>query len=203
MLGEKPIAKPIPIPYATKADFCQIFNEEMQSLYTLGFLLTADPETAEKCFVRGLEDSAEGNPVFKEWARSWARRTIIQNAIRAIRPHPSERSGSPNSLPDRNALDLGTEQPEITAILRLEPFERFAFVMSVLERYSDQECSVLLGCTRRDLITARTRALSQTAGPVDSRTTQPVLAEADESIRRESLRSVVRFRDTQPNVVPA
>ena len=32
---------------------------------------------------------ARGNRVFKEWARSWARRTIIQSAIRLIAPrHP-------------------------------------------------------------------------------------------------------------------
>jgi len=43
--------------------------KRLQSLYTLGFLLTADPQTAETCFVRGLEDSVEGNAVFKEWAR--------------------------------------------------------------------------------------------------------------------------------------
>ena len=34
----------------------------------------------------------------------------------------------------------------IARLLRLEHFERFVFVMSVLEKYSDQDCSVLLGC---------------------------------------------------------
>jgi hypothetical protein len=33
--------------------------------------------------------------------------------------------------------------------------------MSALERYSDQDCSVLLDCTRRDLLAAQTRALQQ------------------------------------------
>jgi hypothetical protein len=33
--------------------------------------------------------------------------------------------------------------------------------MSVLEDYSDQDCSALLGCTRRDVFAARTRALHQ------------------------------------------
>jgi hypothetical protein len=28
----------------------------------------------------------EGHHVFKEWAESWARRAVIQNAIRMIRP---------------------------------------------------------------------------------------------------------------------
>ena len=62
----------------------------MNSLYLLSFLLTADREKAEQCFVSGLEDAVEGNPVFKEWARSWARRVIILNAVRVINPRPAE-----------------------------------------------------------------------------------------------------------------
>src|ERR1700724_3192522 len=92
-----PEAKPIarPTPYASSADFCRIFDEDMNDLYLLSFLLTADREKAEQCFVSGLEDAVEGNPVFKEWARSWARRVIIQNAVRAITPRPiKENAGS-------------------------------------------------------------------------------------------------------------
>jgi len=196
MLGAKQNAKPILTPYATSADFCRIFNEEMHSLYLLAFLLTADHETAEKCFVRGLEDSVEGNPVFKEWARSWARRTIIKNAIRVISPHPMESNGNSNSASDHSAHHLGIEQAEIAAILELAPFERFAFVMSVLERYSDQQCSVLLGCTRRDIITARTRALQQITESVESHRNQLILTGAEEPAPREDLRSVVAFEAT-------
>src|ERR1700719_907468 len=93
-----PKAKHIARPtlYASKADFHQIFDEDMNGLYLLSFLLTADREKAEQCFVSGLEDAAGGNPVFKEWARSWARRAIILNAVRSINPRPegSERPSS-------------------------------------------------------------------------------------------------------------
>jgi DNA-directed RNA polymerase specialized sigma24 family protein len=47
----------------------------------------------------------------------------------------------------------------IASILGLGDFERFVFVMSVLERYSDQDSSVLLGCSRQDVREARMRAL--------------------------------------------
>jgi DNA-directed RNA polymerase specialized sigma24 family protein len=50
---------------------------------------------------------------------------------------------------------------EIDAILDLAPVERFVFVMSVLEGYSDNECSILLGPARMDIATARTRAMQQ------------------------------------------
>ena len=160
-----PAAKPItrPAPYASSADFCRIFDEDMNDLYLLSFLLTADREKAEQCFVSGLEDAVEGNPVFKEWARSWARRAIIQNAVRAINPRPAERGGSSRStsVDDHDKALPPQLQMEIAGVLGLEPFDRFVYVVTVLERYSDHECSLLLGCARREVLAARTRALQQ------------------------------------------
>jgi DNA-directed RNA polymerase specialized sigma24 family protein len=158
-----------PTPYASCADFQRIFDEDMKSLYLLSFLLTADQEKAEQCFVSGLDDAVEGNPVFMQWARSWARRAIIQNAVRGINPRPIEGSNHSNSAfwagngeTNSNGKTPVTEQQvEIAAVLGLDPFERFVYVMKVLERYSDQDCSLLLSCSRRDVAAARTRALQQ------------------------------------------
>jgi hypothetical protein len=47
----------------------------------------------------------------------------------------------------------------IGSILALKDFERFVFVMSVLEKYPDHNCSILLGCARQDIAEARIRAL--------------------------------------------
>lgn len=152
-----------PTPYASTDDFRRVFEEDMNGLYLLSFLLTADRERAEQCFVSGLEDAVEGNPVFKEWARSWARRMIILNAVRAVNPRPSEGNSHSNSesvSSDGKTVPAG-QQAEIVAVLRLEPFERFVYVMTALECYSDQDCSLLLGCTRRDVIAARTRAFER------------------------------------------
>jgi len=156
-----PEAKPSisPAPYASGDDFRRIFCEENDSLHRLSFLLTADRQKAEQCFVSGLEESVNGNPVFKEWAHSWARRTIIQNAVRVINPRPVEEH-TPSSF-DSGGTRLAVEQVETAAVLQLEPFERFVYVMSVLERYSDLDCSVLLGCARRDVIAARIRVFQQ------------------------------------------
>ena len=40
-----------PTSYASNDDFCRIFNEETDSLYQLSFLLTADRDKAQQCFV--------------------------------------------------------------------------------------------------------------------------------------------------------
>ena len=147
-------------PYATAADFEQIFTEDMGGLFLLSFLLTGSRDKAEKCFVTGIGESVRGNNVFREWARSWARRSIILSAIRLIDPRQRSENDDrdPATVQTIDKLPLASKA-EVSAILELAPFQRFVFVMSVLERYSDHECSILLGCAVREMIAERTRAL--------------------------------------------
>jgi len=147
--------------YATQDEFCRIFAEDENALYLLALLLTADASKAEQCFVAGLEDSIQGNRVFKEWVRSWSRRMIIKNAIRMISHAPGQVNGAPR-VSDSGAvtLDLGSE---LTAVLQLAPLERFVFVMSVLEGYSIQDCSILLNCTRQYIEIAQAGSLQHVA----------------------------------------
>src|SRR3954469_10624184 len=72
------------VNYATAADLCRIFKQEQSSLYLLAFLLTANHQHAEQCLVGGIEDSETDNLVFKEWARSWTKRTLIKNAVQRV-----------------------------------------------------------------------------------------------------------------------
>jgi hypothetical protein len=55
-------------PYAAATDFGEIFTEQ--------------------CFISGLEECLEGIGVFMEWARLWARRAIIRQAIRMMKSAP-------------------------------------------------------------------------------------------------------------------
>ena len=154
MFGSVKTPSQKPTMYASGADFCRIFEKNMDRLYLLSLLLTGSQAAAEKCFVQGLADSKEGNAVFKEWAESWARRSIVQNAIRMMQPQPTD------ILPAKLAEEVAGPQ-EVRAILSLPAFDRFAYVLSVLEAYSLQDCVLLLGCSRGELIAARMRALQQ------------------------------------------
>jgi DNA-directed RNA polymerase specialized sigma24 family protein len=150
--------------HASHEDFHTIFNEDLKEHYQLSFLLTRDPAKAERCLVRGLEDCVTGNRVFREWARSWARRAIILNAIRELKPRPSQ-SNSPLSgvvLPDVDQLSRDGDF-DMDDALRLADFERFVFVMSVLEHYSEHDCALLLGCSGREIREGRTHALKELA----------------------------------------
>ena len=78
--------------YASRADYCRIFQEDMRSLYLLSFMLTGNHAMAEHCYLDSLESAVKGKPVFKEWARSWCKRSVIQSAIRLVlRTHSMQR----------------------------------------------------------------------------------------------------------------
>lgn len=147
------------LEYASSAEFCKVFREDMGHLFRLAFLLTADYEKAEQCFVAGLEDAIEGNAVFKGWARSWSRRTVIKNAIRMIAPLPDKANVRADEWHPTEALS-GADV-SLNALVKLEPFERFVFVLSLLESYPDRECASLLNCTMQDVLEARVKALQE------------------------------------------
>ncbi len=188
MFGSRKVIKQTTTPYATQADFRRVFQEDMNRFYLLSFLLTGERDLAEQCFVSGLKMSSEGNPVFKEWATSWARRTIILTAIRMVRP----RLGDPqrSSVPPKSAGPSAISRAEIANIIALPPFGRFVFVMSVLECYTEQECSLLLGCTRREAMEARERALRRTGEGAALRRKVISIASDDTGILEEQMRSI-------------
>lgn len=142
-------------PYAIAADFCRIFENDMNRLYLLSYLLTAEREMAEECFARSLADTTGNHRVFRDWAESWARRAIMHNAIRMVHPRRVDSGVASPRVPEAN------EQAPISAVLGLPAFERFVFVMSVLEQQSIRECSLLLGCSREEVTAAQFRALQQ------------------------------------------
>src|SRR5207245_7233864 len=139
--------------YASREDFHTIFNEDLRQLYQLSFLLTRDPAKAERCLVVGLEDCV-----------TWAKRTIVQNAIRELKPRPihSNVRLSNTSFSEIEQLSSAPDRHfALEAVLNLEDFERFVFTMSVLEHYSDHDCALLLGCSIREILEARGRAFGK------------------------------------------
>jgi hypothetical protein len=146
-------------PHLTVTDFFSIFNEEMHSLYLLGFLLTADHDKAEECLVSAMGECVEGVGVFTDWARSWTRGAVLKRAIQMIMPAPEHADTVP--LISLKRSDMPADNNPFAAILLLDAFERFVFVMSILEGQSDEQCAVLLRCSRRDVTIARVLALKR------------------------------------------
>jgi len=138
--------------HAVWGDFCDAFVKDMKPLYLLAFLRTANHRDAEQCFTTALEAASEAT-VFREWVRSWIRRTLIKVAIRRVLRRPSDNSETRDSWWDSGA---GTS---LLKVAQLGSLERFVFIIVVLERYSIKECSLLLDCTERAVVTASLHAL--------------------------------------------
>jgi hypothetical protein len=152
--------------YATCQDFLRIFDQDMNGLYQLSFLLTGDHQTAERCFVAGIDDCAQENRVFREWARAWAKRVIVENAIRELHPRRSHANSSAllRAVFSHNQQSSGPiGHFDVDAVLGLADFERFVFVLCVLERYREHECALLLGCSASEVRDARTREIEELA----------------------------------------
>ena len=151
--------------YATREEFLKIFDQDMNGLYQLSFLLTGDHQKAERCFVAGIDDCAKENQVFREWARAWAKRVIVNNAIRELNPRRKDSSSCYiQSVFSHNQQSTGPiGHFDVDVVLGLADFERFVFVLCVLERYREHECALLLGCSASEVRDARTRAIEELA----------------------------------------
>jgi hypothetical protein len=147
--------------YPTVADFLRTFNEEMHSLYLLSFLLTADHDKAEQCLVSAMGECVEGICVFTEGPCSWTRAAVLKHSIQMIKPAPEHIDRVSFITLKKSATPPGNNP--FAAILLLDAFERFVFVMSILEDRSDEECAILLRCSRRDVMMARLLALKRQA----------------------------------------
>ena len=108
----------------------------MHSLYLLSLLLTADHDRAEQCLVSAMGECVEGIGVFMDWARSRTRAAVIKHAIQMIKPAPEHTDS-------------------VSFISQCKPG-------SDLRSCScDEECAILLKCSRRDVMMARLLALKR------------------------------------------
>jgi hypothetical protein len=138
--------------YTTSDEFCAIFNREMQSYFSLALVLTGDEANAQKSFLAGLAKCRKSTTVFKDWASSYARLAVIESAIELMAPTTGRKVRSTVSV----AKDAS--RPELDVLLRLDVFERFVFVLTVLERFTVQDCAIVLKCSQREVEQARLRA---------------------------------------------
>jgi hypothetical protein len=147
--------------FATGTDVWNILTDEMNSLYLFSFLLTADLDKAKHCFFSGMRECEGEIGVFTSWAQTRARHTILKHAIWMIMPAPDRADDFSFALLKGSAASGETNIFDVIA--GLNAFDRFVYVMSVLEKQSDDDCSTLLRCSRLDVVIARAIALERLA----------------------------------------
>ena len=185
-------------------DFRNLLNENAQSLYLLSFLLCANHKLAEMCFVEGLDDCVGRDCAFQQWAHSWGRRLIVRNALRIVAPKPGSRGPAPGA--SQSPDDLRFQRPwfpvdPFAGVLALRDFDRFVYVLSVLEGCADQDCAVLLGISHGELRNTRACALRHVAYSESRIAAREIHALDEQSDEAASQPSVPRgVNDNESNV---
>jgi DNA-directed RNA polymerase specialized sigma24 family protein len=139
--------------YAHKEDFVSVFDRERVGLHRLAHLLTGSSEIARRCLGLAFRECMVSGSVSKGWVLSWARRTVIRNAIRLVKRGqsiPGTCAESDNG-PPAFTLEVPCVLDGSEWILDLPECDRLAYVICVLERYATQDCALLLGKSVRDV----------------------------------------------------
>jgi DNA-directed RNA polymerase specialized sigma24 family protein len=90
-----------------------------------------------------------------EWAKQDGRRAVLRHAVQIIKPTPKQAYGWAFHRNARSVVSAAY-QP-FAAITSLSAFERFVFVISVIEGLSQEECAALLKCSVEDVAIGRER----------------------------------------------
>jgi hypothetical protein len=139
--------------YAGASDCAEVFIDRMNGLYLLSFLVTADRQIAEQCFSQALDEYVEACGGFLEWAKLEGRRAVLRHAIRILRPVPKQAYSW--SYHGHAQPLVSTAHQAFATITSLNAFERFVFVMSVIEGFSVEECAALLDSSVQDVALGR------------------------------------------------
>lgn len=152
--------------YATAEDFQRFFAAEMTDLFWLGLLLTADAEDTERVLILAMRDCSQNDTVAKEWIRAWVHRAVICQAVQVVLVSDSTWSETIlNRLQPQFELSSAQYAKEAAAeslvILSLPKLERLVFVICRIERYSIQDCSILLSTSAAIVRAALRRVASR------------------------------------------
>lgn len=139
--------------YGDAAKFSATIIDQMNCLYLLSYLVTADRQMAEQCLTRALDDYVEGRSEFLSWAAKEGHRAVMREAIHIIRP-VAERAYRWTYRKTARTPGVPADQP-FASITSLGAFERFAFVMCTIENLSEEDSAALLNGTIQDVALGR------------------------------------------------
>lgn len=139
--------------YVGVAKYGTIFIDQMNCLYLLAFLVTADRRIAERCFTRALDEYVESRGGFLDWAGKDGRLAVLRHAIQAIKP--IARQDYSWVLSDVAGPMFSTTYQPFASITSLSAFERFIFVMATIEGLSEEDCAGLLDCSVQEVAFGR------------------------------------------------
>jgi len=141
-----------PTRAATRA--AEMWLDEMAELYLLAFMLTARKETAEQCILDAVDEYLNsGAPSLLDWVRSKGRRAVIECAVQRV--NPRVKAVPTWSVPSGTHASIAPSHQPFAVITALSAFERFVYVLTVLEGYQVEECAGALECLQTEVVAAQ------------------------------------------------
>ncbi len=175
---------------ASPAEIVACFQDQINVLGRLAFLITGDQATADQAVVQACEMTLQGNSPFRDWLFEWAKTATIASAIshraEAIRqceaaykdrrcPHVEHLSQG--DAEERAAsLDLILGADAQTLIAEMDPLCRAVLVLRVAIRSSIQDCALRLNVSRAAVLGANCHAMTW----IHDRRVKPVEENHDE-----------------------
>jgi DNA-binding CsgD family transcriptional regulator len=132
------------------------FESDLDRLYLLAFVLTANHRLAEECFLQVLEEVQSDKSVLKPHVSTSLRCRLIKCALVRVFEQPFRRDLRRDGWSENTSVSV-----YIDTVAQLSDLERFVFVLAVLEGYSSPECSRLLGCNLPTVSGLKARALEK------------------------------------------
>jgi hypothetical protein len=132
----------------------QMWIDKMAELYLLAFMLTANKETAEQCMLDAMDEYLNSSaPSLIDWMRNKGRQAVIERAVQRVNPRVKASYGW--TIPTGTRSPSAPGHQPFAVITALGTFERFVYVLTVLEGYDEEECAGVLECRRADVVAAR------------------------------------------------
>jgi DNA-directed RNA polymerase specialized sigma24 family protein len=125
-------------------------------LYWLAFLLTGESALSVGAAAETIDRDVPKTRFFSGWMLAWSRKVVIARALASVRERlaasarrtASLRIGNAAVAPGRWSLDANTSKVHLErALLAIDILPRCALVLSIFEKLSVDDVSVLLDCS--------------------------------------------------------
>jgi hypothetical protein len=141
-------------PNGAGSRVAEMWVDKMAELYLLAFMLTADKQTAEECMLGAVDEYLNSSATsLVDWMKDKGRQAVIERAVQCV--NPKVKASYSWTLPaGTRSLSAPVHQP-FAVITALGTFERFVYVLTVLEGYEEEECAEVLECRPSEVVAAR------------------------------------------------
>jgi hypothetical protein len=140
-------------PNGTATCAAEMWLDEMAELYLLAFMLTADKVMAEQCVLDAMDEYLNSNDLsLIDWVKNKGRHAVIERAVQ--RATPKVKAVYTWSVPGGTRASISSSHQPFAVITALSAFERFVYVLTVLEGYQVDECADVLQCLPAEVVAA-------------------------------------------------